>query len=534
MSNELLIDLLDRLQPVKSAFHDAHGAAPACLDGTRTQLLDEISGWMADPSAKLVYWLTGVAGTGKTTIAQSVASIAKERKCLAATFFFSRTGGSADRRRAAAVIPTIAYQLAYRHDMLRGHICGAISADRDVGERYVAMQAKTLLVDALGSSHQPLPLPLLIVLDALDECDKENEREGGDLIPILLHSLEQLPFIIKIFVTSRPEPSIKNMFSRADITNSTVGLALHRDIEQSIVREDIGRYLRHEFDKLAHERFVPPPFPSETDLQTLVDRAGNLFIYVRTIVMYVSSDVEDPINQLADVLRADVDRASEQFADLDTLYTQILSKVLDGVGRSAAAQRQLRDVLASLVLVQESLPAAALAVVAGVEERQCKRILLCLSSVLLYEHASDKPVRLIHPSFSDFLTREGRCTDARYFVSGAEYHSMLALRCLQIMNEDLRRNICDLRDPFIPNSDIPDLDQRLDRNTSAQLQYACKYWHVHVQSAGCLYPELNTALDVFCTKHLLHWLELLSLMKEVSVALRDLPTLLTYLEVRTT
>jgi hypothetical protein len=523
--------LLDRLHPVKSAFHDAHGAAPACLEGTRTQLLDEISVWMADPSAKLVYWLTGVAGTGKTTIAQSVAYMAEERGCLAATFFFSRTAGSVDRRRAAAVIPTVAYQLADRHHIFRDSICDAISSDRDVCERQVARQAKTLLADALGGSRRALPLPLLIVLDALDECNKENGREGGDLIPVLLHSLETLPFCIKIFVTSRPEPSIKNMFGRADIHGSIAGLALHRDIEQSVVREDIGRYLRHEFDKLAHERFLPPPFPSDADFQTLVDRAGNLFIYVRTIVMYVSSDVEDPIDQLADVLRADADRTSKQFADLDVLYTQILIKASDIVGRDAAAQRQLRDVLASLVLTQENLPVAALAVMAGVEERQCKMILRCLSSVLLYEHTSHEPVQLMHPSFPDFLTTGNRCIDARYLVSGAEYHSLLALRCVQIMKADLRRNICDLRNPFLPNSDVPDLDQKLGRNTSAQLRYACKYWPVHVQSAGCFHPDLITALDAFCTKHLLHWLELLSLIAEVPVALRDLPTLLSYLEV---
>jgi hypothetical protein len=523
--------LLDRLQPVKSAFHDAHGAAPACLEGTRTKLLDEIATWMTDPSSRLVYWLTGVAGTGKTTIAESVAYVAADRKCLAATFFFSRTSGSADRRRAAAVIPTIAYQLANRHQMFRDCICAAISTDRDVGERQVAMQAKSLLSDALGDSRQAIPLPLVIVLDALDECDKENGREGGDLIPVLLHSLEKLPFCIKIFVTSRPEPGIKNMFSRADITSSTVGLALHRDIEQSIVREDIGRYLRHEFNKLAHERFVPPPFPSESDFQTLVDRASNLFIYVRTIVMYVSSDVEDPIDQLADVLRADESRASKQFADLDALYTQILIKASDIVGRDAAAQRQLRDVLASLVLVQESLPIAALAVMAGVEERQCKMILRCLSSVLLYEQTPDEPIRLIHPSFPDFLTHDGRCTDARYFISGAEYHSRLALRCLQIMNADLRQDICDLRDPYWSNSDIPALDQLLDSNASIQLRYACKYWHVHVQLAGCFNPNMITALEVFCTKHLLHWLELLSLINQVPVALRGVPPLLTYLEV---
>jgi hypothetical protein len=525
--------LLDRLQPVKAAFHNAHGSALACLEGTRTQLLDEISVWMADPSAKLVYWLTGVAGTGKTTIAESVAYMAADQKCLAASFFFSRTGGSAERRRAAAVIPTIAYQLAHRHQMFRDCICSAISTDLDVGERQVVMQAKTLLVNALGGSRQSPPLPLLIVLDALDECDKENGREGGDLIPVLLHFLEKLPFSIKIFVTSRPEPSIKNMFSRADITSSTVGLALHRDIEQSIVREDIGRYLRHEFNKLAYERSVRQPFPSDADFQTLVDRAGNLFIYVRTIVMYVSSDVEDPIDQLADVLRADETRASKQFADLDTLYTQILIKASDVVGRDAAAQRQLRDVLASLVLVQENLPVAALAVMAGVEERESKMILRCLSSVLLYEHASHEPVRLIHHSFPDFLTRDGRCTDVRYFVSGAEYHSMLALQCLQIMNAGLRRDLCNIRDPSLFNSDVPDLDQRLDRNASVQLRYACKYWNVHVQSAGCFRPDVITALNIFCTKHLLHWLELLSLMNEVSVALRGLPPLLRYLEVCT-
>jgi hypothetical protein len=486
---------------------------------------------MADPSAKLVYWLTGFAGTGKTTIAQSVAYMAEERGCLAATFFFSRT--TAERRRAAAVIPTLVYQLAHRHEIFRDCICRAVSSDRDISERLVVTQAKTLFADALQSSSQPLPLPLVIVLDALDECDKENGREGGDLIPVLLHSLDKLPFSVKIFITSRPEPSIKDMFGRADIHESTVGRALHRDIEQSIVREDIGRYFRHELDKLAQYRSIPLPFPSDADFQELVDRAGNLFIYAQTIVRYASSEVEDPVDRLAHVLHADADGASEQFADLDALYTQILACALDGVGRNASAQGQLRDVLASLVLIQESLPVTALSVLAGIEERQCKRVLRFLSSILLYEHVSHEPVRFIHPSFPSFLISGSRCSDTRYFVNSTEYHSVLALRCLHIMTADLRRGICDIRDPSLSNADVPDLCQQLDRNTSVQLRYACKYWCVHVQSAGCVHPDLFTALDAFCTKHLLHWLELLSWMNEVPVALRDLPLLLRYLEVCT-
>jgi hypothetical protein len=526
-------DLLDRLQPVKSAFHDAYGAAPACLEGTRTQILDEMSVWMADPSAKVVYWLTGVAGTGKTTIAQSVAHMAEERGCLAATFFFSRTAGSAELRKAAGVIPTVAYQLACRHEVFRDAVCGAVSLDRDICERQVARQAKTLLTDALERSGRALPLPLLIVLDALDECDKENGREGGDLIPVLLHSLEKLPFGVKIFVTSRPEPSIMNMFSRADIQGSTVGLALHRDIEQSVIREDITRYLRHELDQLARERSLPLPFPSDIDFQTLVGRAGNLFIYVRTIVIYVSSEVEDPVDQLADVLRANADRASQQFADLDALYTQILNKALDGVGCNPTTQHELRDVLASLVLTQENLPVAALAVLAGVEERQCKKILRCLSSVLLHEHASHEPVRLIHPSFPDFLTNASRCANARYLINSAEYNALLALRCLQIMNAELRQDICHIQDPSMFNHAVIDLGQRLDSNVSAQLRYACKHWHIHTQLAGSLPSNLIAALDDFCTRHLLHWIELLSLIRDLPIALRGLPPLLTYIKVCT-
>jgi Mrp family chromosome partitioning ATPase len=85
--------LLDRLKPALSALYDDAEAAPSCLKDTRVDVLAHIEGWMADPSGKPVYWLTGVAGTGKTTIAQSVAMMAdaKERRCLFGSFFFSRT-----------------------------------------------------------------------------------------------------------------------------------------------------------------------------------------------------------------------------------------------------------------------------------------------------------------------------------------------------------------------------------------------------------------------------------------------------------
>jgi hypothetical protein len=490
---------------------------------------------MQDPSAKRIYWLTGVAGTGKTTIAQSVAAMAEKHQCLAATFFFSRTADSAERRRAAAVVPTLAYQLAYRHETLREALCLAISSDRDVHERVIASQTKTLLSDALANIKHVFPLPLLVVLDALDECDKENGREGGDLIPIILRSLQALPFSVKIFVTSRPEASIVNMFGQSTLREATFVLALHRDIEQEIVQSDIERYLRHELNKLADERDIPLPFPSDEDFKVLVDRAGALFIYVRTMVMYIASDVGDPVEQLANVLSPGSSTGPDQFSDLDVLYAQMLTKASEANGRGVTARQQFRDVLATIVLLHENIPVAALAILAGVREQDCKKILRCLSSLLLYEHGTQEPVRLVHPSFPDFIIDSARCIDVDYVVQPAQYYGRLALRCLQVMNGALRKNICNIEDPSLCNSEVLGLDQRLHNTVSDELRYAVRFWHRHLMEHLSMSIGMTTvlqSLDQFCSQHLLHWLELLSLLHQVPIAQRGLSSLLGSFQVR--
>ncbi|KAG8942412.1 hypothetical protein FRC03_003249, partial [Tulasnella sp. 419] len=61
-----------------------------CFQGTRSDLLDKIFEWADDPKAKPIYWLCGLAGTGKSTIAQTVSEGFHERGMLGASFFFSR------------------------------------------------------------------------------------------------------------------------------------------------------------------------------------------------------------------------------------------------------------------------------------------------------------------------------------------------------------------------------------------------------------------------------------------------------------
>jgi hypothetical protein len=513
-------DLLDRLRPVKEAFHDASHASQTCLAGTRERLLANIYEWFqnTESSSERVFWLNGLAGTGKTTVARTIADRAHTQGCLAAAFFFSRN--IAATRAPAAIIPTLVYQLAQYQPSFRSHICSAIASDKDVRDRAVAAQSRSLLND-LSTLNVPNG-PLLVVLDALDECHIENGCEGGNAIPLLLARLAPIPSI-KVLITSRAENTIKHMFDR--LTNK---LALH-DIEADVVQSDIMHYLEHSLAELARMRKLPVPFPKTDVLEELVRRSGALFIYAATVVKWVSEPRACPSLRLEQILEQDADELSFQYKMLDTMYAQILAQAAETSGNPRTHERALKNVLSAVLLLQEPMHIPALASLAG-EEKRAGTILPLLSAVLL---ANDKaPVRLFHPSFPDFIMDGDRCRDRRFAVVPSEGHSRLALRCLDIMNESLRHDICDIKNHSLLNSEIGDLKQRLASAVPDELRYACKYWHVHLGLVSDTSSIVIASLEVFCTQHLLHWVELLSLMGELSVLTVGIPPLLSSFPVR--
>jgi hypothetical protein len=524
--------LLESLKPVESALYDSFDAAPSCLEDTRTQLLSDIAAWMADPAVERVYWLKGVAGIGKSAIAESVAKIAEERQCLLGGFFFSRTG-AVERRSVAAVVPTLVYQLALKYGPFCSRVCDSIQSNPDIRWKPTDVQIKTLISDTFTDIPHSFSCPLLVIIDALDECDKKNGQEGGSLVPNLIVALQHLPFHVKLFITSRPESTIRNMFRHVDFRRVTTSLVLHHDIDEAVVREDIQRYLRHELHdlELARQIPVPPPFPLEDEFDTLVDRTDNLFIYARTVLEYLSSGVSEPRDQLEKLLRADPRKASYRFGRLDELYRQIVHGAYDRCKHHEVEPEEFRHVLASLVVLKNNLDVSALAVLSGIDVKDCRAIIRSLSSVLLCDDELIEPVRVVHSSFIEFITDPKRCTDNAYTADVPAYHLRLAERCLDVLRQ-LRQNICSIGTPGVPNSEVPDLDERLARFASMELRYACRFWHVHMQLAGKISAVLIRLLRDFCEEKLLCWVELLSLLDELPVILADMAPFLTYLEVR--
>lgn len=82
--------------------------------------MDEIESWAKDTGKPSIFWLNGLAGTGKTTIAQTVAERMFAGGCLGASFFRSRD--FEDRSNLKLVFPTLVFQLAQQYPEFRSSL----------------------------------------------------------------------------------------------------------------------------------------------------------------------------------------------------------------------------------------------------------------------------------------------------------------------------------------------------------------------------------------------------------------------------
>ncbi|KAJ4220326.1 hypothetical protein NW757_014517, partial [Fusarium falciforme] len=277
---------LDRLPVAEGASFDSHAEEhnPTCLPSTRVELLKDVSQWIDSPNSKTMFWLNGMAGTGKSTISRTIARLRSKQGHLGASFFFKR--GEMDRGNLAKFVPTLARQLASSVPGVAPLIKNAIDSDPAIIGKAVREQFDKLIREPLSKAFEATTSlsSLFIVIDALDECERDADIRL--LINILSHTKILRPRL-RVFLTSRPELPIRLGFSEVEGTYQD--LVLH-EMPAQIVEHDISAFLADEFRKIrdsfnltvADERKLPPDWPGQQTMQDLTRMAVPLFVFAAT------------------------------------------------------------------------------------------------------------------------------------------------------------------------------------------------------------------------------------------------------------
>ncbi|KAB5587978.1 hypothetical protein CTheo_8580 [Ceratobasidium theobromae] len=517
IANEVLANTrLEALAPSKSAHHDsalsAETSRRTCTEGTRTAILSGLYDWSRDPDAKDIYLMSGMAGTGKTTIACSLSKNLQGRKQLAASFFCTRT--SPECRQVQRIIPTIAYQLARYSIPFQVALCEILGNDPDIGTRNIETQFEQLLKEPLTAVKGAIPDNLVVVIDALDECEDGNGVER--LLDLLFQFASHIP--LRFFVTSRPEPEIyMKMVSYAPGFRSI--LHLH-EIEKSLVQADIALYLNEELG-----RFMSP---TRDQIEQLSQRSGNLFIYAATLVRHVRLGARRGDHQKRlDSLLSTTSYSTKQYAQLDGLYTTVLKSALDGEDLDEEAE-DTRAVLWAVICAQEPVDIETLAALAGLGDAERARSALQPLRSVLHISENSKLVSTLHASFPDFMFSQER--SGSFFCNSATHSQVLAGQCFNIMGDQLRFNICHLESSFVFDRDVNDLQDRIVKYISPPLSYACRHWANHLRFS-IFSEELCSMLYEFLSTRLLFWMELLNLKGIMGVGVEALPNIMQWLRI---
>lgn len=454
-----------------------------------------------------------MAGTGKTTIACSKCEALERNHQLGASFFCTRN--SPECRSAKKIVPTIAYQLARYSRPFQAALCQVLEKDPDVGTRKISLQLERLLKEPLEEVKNAMPDNVVVVIDALDECD--NSKEVRAFLTELFRVAADIP--LKFFVTSRPEPEIRDqMITHAESDRSV--LHLH-EIERSVVQADIDLYLREELASVS---------PSDEQIKRLVELSGNLFIYAATAVRYICSDRKftNPIERLQVVLSVQLG-SIKKYAEIDGLYLAILEAAFGEEGLEDTEARNAQLVLWAAVCVREPVTILTLSELAGISKEKTQTMLESLRSVLYISETNDL-VSTLHASFPDFIFSQER--SGRFFCNEKTHGQVIARQCFGIMEAQLRFNICHLESSFILDKDVEDLDLRVQLHISRSLSYSCRYCFDHLISATPS-EELLLLLEEFLSNQLLFWMEVLNLTNSIQLGPIELQKMRFWLPVST-
>ncbi|KAK6336933.1 hypothetical protein TWF718_009722 [Orbilia javanica] len=488
-----------------------------CLAGTRTSLLHQIRQWIEDPQGKCIFWMYGMAGTGKSTISRTLAKSLQAQSLyknahLGGSFFFKRSENS--RSNAALFFTTIALQLADRFRSIIPTLQSAIEADPGISRKNFGEQFDKLIyrpLSELDFGHRSTKLAVVVVVDALDEC----ERKEIPIVICLLAKLKDIEKInVRVFLTSRPDLPILPTFKKLS-ENTYENLVLHQVPE---IEHDIELFLRHELSNIAEEHSLSKDWPGEEHIQKLIEMATPLFIYAATLCRFIGDENWDPNDRMKRVFEY---QNSWQTSKLEKTYLPILDQLIADQDADEREElcTQFQQIVGTIINLASPLSITSIARLLSVPETKIRPRLNRLRSVLDIPTEDRTPVRTFHLSFRDFLLDPKLQGKSNFWINEQKTHKMIASRCIELMSGStgVRRDICKLGSLGTLRSEIS--KEVIEQHLPPELQYACRYWVYHLQQGKDSISK-NSQAYLFLRHHLLHWLEAISILGNMNDVLR--------------
>ncbi|TEB33595.1 WD40 repeat-like protein, partial [Coprinellus micaceus] len=480
-----------------------------CVPGSRVGLLSGLLAWGVNRRTAHAFWLSGMAGTGKTAVSETFCSQLNNRGLLGASFFCSLT--SAELSDVYLIIPSLAKALANARPEFGNALTKTLDAESTKGrnplELKIAEQYELLILRPAEEAFQGSDDNVILSVDALDEC--KNKAAMLELIQVILS--KRPPSALKIFLTSRPESIIQESVGPSPSPFDLQSCRLH-DIECDIVRADIELFVNHELAKIQLLRAAYPGTqwpPSE--VWTIVDRSGTLFIVAATIVRYIGDTTGNRLKRF----RSFGSSKAPLLSGIQQLYRDILRQAFESL--ECDEQEDLLSCLSLLVVARRPLSIPEYAGLLDCPVETVQEAFRSLHSVIQMPSNDDSTgvISIYHASFIDFLTDQQPATSASspWTIDRPTAHTMVAEHCFRIMNAELRFNIANIPSSFILDCDNPYLPTEVAQNISPHLCYACLGWSQHL---SMIIPDpmhpLVAILSSFMQLKVLFWIESMNLL----------------------
>ncbi|KAG9089912.1 hypothetical protein FRC06_001307, partial [Ceratobasidium sp. 370] len=467
-----------------------------CTPNTRADVLQDLREWVHYGKFQKVYWLNGIAGTGKTTIAYSLCEYLENSGKPAASFFCSR--GSPECRDVKCIFPSVSYQLARLSRPFRCAVSSALAQDPGVCNRPIDEQFKRLLAMPLENVGHTFGVDVVIVIDGLEECEATDG--ANQILDTCFKDSAGLP--VRFLITSRRNPGILERMLASQGGQRRAELRLH-EVDRTVAQEDVGTYLKANLEHLNL---------ADDDLECLVQRSGGWFLHASSVVSYIGQNSSPPgAERLKRLLEISSHRESTIDRDIDGLYTTVLEETVNQFGLEEV-MLVLRATLCARELVSMETIAGLLSL--GFD-RLAHTILQPLLPVLHVSNAGE-PRMALYPSFAKYLEdprRSGRfCRDAR------EGNALLAQSCFAVFDTATTPfNVCNLESSYLLDREVVGINDRANESISQAMWYASRHWAAHLKLAG-LSDDVLTSFSNFLSRRLLLWIEVMNLKHRISEA----------------